>query len=242
MHKHSYCTRTYRNKLSHQGFESFQVKVLETDLYIAACKDLTKLALKSVQHHRMHIENYIKLNPLFLKTFSPWPDDPLAPPIVRNMISAANQANVGPMAAVAGAVADYVGLDLMAESPEVIVENGGDIFMKCERQMCVGIFAGPSPLSDKLTIIIDKAQMPIGICTSSATVGPSVSLGCADAVCILAKSAALADAVASFVGNKIRKKDDIQRALDQGAKIKGVTGMVIIMDKHLGAWGDVTFA
>ena len=195
MNKHSYCNRTYRNNLSHH-LVSFQVSVRETDLYIAALKDLTTLALEAVQRHRTHIENYIKLNPLFLKTLLPWPDDLFAPLIVRNMITVANQVSVGPMAAVAGAVADFVGQDLGVESPEVIVENGGDIYMKCDRQINVGIFAGPSPLSNKLTLRIDPAKMPIGICTSSATVGPSLSLGRADAVCILAKSAALADAVA----------------------------------------------
>jgi len=84
--------------------------------------------------------------------------------------------------------------------------------------------------------------MPLGVCTSSATVGPSLSFGRADAVCVLAPSVALADAAASAIGNLVLKKDDIQRALDFGATIPGVEGIVIVFRDNLGVWGDITFA
>ncbi len=166
----------------------------------------------------------------------------MAPPIVREMLKAASTAGVGPMAAGAGAMAAFVGRDLLRFSPEVIVENGGDVFIARNSTVRVGVFAGTSPLSNKLVLTVDASRMPLGVCTSSATVGPSLSFGRADAVCVLAPSVALADAAASAIGNLVLKKDDIQRALDFGATIPGVEGIVIVFRDNLGVWGDITFA
>jgi len=155
------------------------------------------------------------------------------------MIRATQCAGVGPMAAVAGAMAEAVGKDLLRESPEVIVENGGDLFLRSLKGMKVGIYAGDSPLSFRLGLMVPAREHPWGICTSSGTVGPSLSFGKADAVCVLASSASLADAAATAVGNLVRSPQDLERGLEKAQTIEGLTGVVIILGKKLAAWGPI---
>ena len=107
--------------------------------------------------------------------------------------------------------------------------------------MIVSIFSGESTLSYKLKLSIKPEETPLGICTSSATVGPSLSFGKADAVCVISKSATLADAAASAVGNRVNTRKDVESALDYGMTIPGVKGIVIVIGGHLGAIGDVEF-
>jgi hypothetical protein len=143
------------------------------------------------------------------------------------------------MAAVAGAIAQYVGADLLKLSPELIVENGGDIFLKSKGERVVAIYAGGSPLSGKIGIRIKGAATPLGVCTSSGTVGHSLSFGRADAVVAVAKSAILADAAATAVGNRVKTVADITAGLEYAKGIDGLLGAVIILGEKFGAWGDV---
>jgi ApbE superfamily uncharacterized protein (UPF0280 family) len=234
-----YRERTYRNSVAAHDLVSFHVSVRETDLYIAADQDLSEIALASVIKHRNYLESYIQRHPTFLKSLLSVPRDQLAPGIVRDMIEAGIAAQVGPMAAVAGAMAQFVGKDLLNHCENFIVENGGDIFMKTFTERRVSIFAGESPLSQKVVLRIMPADMPLGICTSSATVGPSLSFGRADAVCVLSQSASLADAAASRIGNQVKKPGDIKKALNLGSGIPGVKGIVIIIGETMGAWGQI---
>jgi len=236
-----YKERTYRNYVAARDLVSFHVSVRETDLHISADQDLSEIALASVIKHRNYLETYIKKHPTFLKTLLPVSGDRLAPGIVRDMIDAGIAAQVGPMAAVAGAIAQFVGKDLLGRCENVIVENGGDIYMKTSTERRVSIFAGKSPLSRKVILKITAEDMPLGICTSSATVGPSLSFGRADAVCVLSPSASLADAAASRIGNQVKKPGDIKKALALGSVIPGVRGIVIIMGEAMGAWGQIQF-
>ncbi len=234
-----YRERTYRNLLLEQGLVSFQVQVKETDLYIRATQNLREPAYQSILRYRYQLEQYILGHPEFFHSLIPLGDDEFAPPIVRRMIWAARCAGVGPMAAVAGAIAEAVGQDLLRESPEVIVENGGDIFLRSSKEVNVGIFAGPSPLSLRIGLRVPGAEHPQGVCTSSATVGPSLSFGRADAVCVLAASAALADGAATAVGNLVRSPLDLERGLEKARSIEGLTGVVIILGEKMAAWGQI---
>jgi hypothetical protein len=155
------------------------------------------------------------------------------------MIEAGRQAHVGPMAAVAGAIAECVGRELLAFSPEIIVENGGDIFLKILRKRTVGLYAGNSPLTGKIGLEINPQDTPLGVCTSSGTVGHSLSYGKADAVVVLAASAALADAAATAIGNRVKKPEDIDGVLEFARGIGNLKGIVIVVGKNVGAWGDV---
>jgi ApbE superfamily uncharacterized protein (UPF0280 family) len=231
-------TRRYRSWLPRDGLVPFRVVVKETDLYILARSRLVQEAHEAVMGFRHQIEGYIKANPLFQTSLVPLCADQLAPRIVQEMLAASQRAGVGPMAGVAGAMAEFVGQALLAFTPEVVVENGGDIFLKADTERKIGIFAGKSPLSMKVGIRVPPERMPAGVCTSSGTVGPSLSLGKADAVCIISPSATLADAVATALGNMVQGKRDIERALEAGHKITGVEGVVIIVADALGAWGE----
>lgn len=234
-----YLERTYRNKVSDNSLISFHVSVRETDLFIRSDKDLSDAALQSVYKYRGFIESYIKYHPDFLTSLNPIADDNLAPYIVRDMLKTSGAAGVGPMATVAGAISEYVGVDLLDLSHNVIVENGGDIFLKTESEVKVSIFAGDSPLSYNLRLSLKSEQMPMGVCTSSGTVGHSLSFGKADAVCVLSKSSTMADAAATAIGNLVKNKGDIKCALEWGIKIAGVRGIVIIVGEHFGAVGEV---
>ena len=208
-----YGERTYRNLVKTDDLVNFEVIVKETDLLIRAERDLSKEARESVLKYRNQLETYIAVHPEFVNSLVPLDQDFHAPGIVREMIRTSALCHVGPMAAVAGAMAEFVSLDLLKVSNQVIVENGGDIYLATSRERMVGIYAGSSPLSMKVGISISPEDSPLGICTSSGTVGPSLSFGKADAVCILSKSAALADAEATSVGNTVREKGDIEQGL-----------------------------
>jgi ApbE superfamily uncharacterized protein (UPF0280 family) len=145
------------------------------------------------------------------------------------------------MAAVAGAIAGRVGRDLLdrGKTGEIIVENGGDIFVATRTEARIGIFAGASPLSGKVGIVVPAGQMPVGVCTSSGTVGHSLSFGKADAVTVVAGCTALADAVATAVGNVVKEKRDIDSGLSLARDIEGISGVVIIIGDKIGAWGDI---
>ena len=234
-----YEERTYRNLVKTDDLVTFEVIVKETDLLIRAAKDISREARESVLKYRHQIETYIERNPPFQGSLSPLLDDPYAPGIIREMIRTSQAAQVGPMAAVAGAMAESVSRDLLELSQEVIVENGGDIYLATSRERTIGIYAGASPLSLKLGIVIQPEDSPLGICTSSGTVGHSLSFGKADAVCILSKSAALADAAATAVGNMVQEGKEIDQALEKGKKIEGVLGTLIIVGEKVGVWGDI---
>jgi ApbE superfamily uncharacterized protein (UPF0280 family) len=155
------------------------------------------------------------------------------------MADSAAEAGVGPMAAVAGAIAEFVGNGLLEFSPEIIVENGGDVFLKSLKNRIVSIYAGESPLSEKIGLEIQPEETPLGICTSSGTVGHSLSYGQADAVVAVSKSTPLADAAATAIANLISKPDDIPKGIEFAESIRGLKGTVIIKGDRMGVWGDI---
>jgi hypothetical protein len=234
-----YEKRTYRNLVKIDDLVKFEVIVKETDLLVRAESDLSKETRESVLKYRYQLETYIAMNPGFQQSLLPLTDDPYAPEIVKQMIQTSQRAGVGPMATVAGAMADWVSKDLLQLSREVIVENGGDIYLASSMERTIGIYAGDSPLSLKIGIAIPPDETPLGVCTSSGTVGPSLSFGKANAVCILSKSAALADAAATAVGNVVKGKQDISLGLGRAREIEGVLGTLIIVEEKMGVWGKI---
>ncbi len=238
-----YVNRTYRNSLKNKDLKSFHVSVKETDLYISLnCQSFTEEIIafveKLVLKFRYDVEAYIETDPEFKTTFTPHVVLPGAPPIVRTMAFAANLAGVGPMAAVAGTFAEYIGRELLKISPEVIVENGGDIFLATERKRLISIFAGKSKFSNKLALEVSPEQTPVGICTSSGTVGPSKSFGKVDAAVIIAASAALADAAASAAGNVVQTSKDVKKGIEVARALPDILGALVIKDDQMAAWGE----
>lgn len=227
----------YRELITPRDLFSFQVEIKESNLFVLASRKLPKQTEEALVWCRKDIEQYIYRNPIFRTTFKPFPLEEGMPPIVRTMAEAGREAGVGPMATVAGAIAEFVGKELLNYCDQVIVENGGDIFMKVKRRRIVGIYAGDSPLSKRIALQIEPQDTPLGICCSAGTFGHSQSLGTADAVIILSPFTALADAVATAVGNLVKDEAGIQKGLEFVRKIPFIRGGVIVKEKKMGAWG-----
>jgi uncharacterized protein len=234
-----YQERTYRNYVKADNLVKFEIIEKETDLLILANSNLYDKALAYVLKYRTDLEKYITQDEHFLKSYSPVNIRFDAPPIIREMAAATRRARVGPMAAVAGAVAEFVGRDLLPFTREIIVENGGDIFLKIDQPRKVGIYAGSSPFSEKIALEVEPRQEPFSVCCSSGTVGHSFSFGKADAVIVIASSALLADAAATAIGNVVKEVADIDAGLKQAKKIRGLDGVLIIKDDQMGALGKI---
>ncbi|MGD9365674.1 MAG: UPF0280 family protein [Desulfobacteraceae bacterium] len=230
--------RKYR-QLVHGHLTPMRVTVQETDLGVYA-NNIEPAAVKEIViEQRGLIEGYLHRHPGFGQSLAPLPEDPLAPPIIQEMLAAGSAAKVGPMAAVAGAVAASVGKNLLTFTDEVIIENGGDVFLSVHRDVTLGIYAGRSPLSLKVGIKLKSSIKPMAACTSSGTVGHSLSYGRADAVCVLSASCALADAAATAIGNCVKSPNDIEPAIQWGRSIPQVTGILAIMGDRMGMWGQI---
>lgn len=238
----NYRERTYRKSVKAPGLVSFQVAVKETDLWVSAGKQLESETRDLILDARHQIETYIESHPYFLTTLTPLRDDPTAPPLVKEMIESVRSVGVGPMASVAGAIAQFVGKGLLGLTDQVIVENGGDIFLKVDRDITASVFAGGSPLSGKIGVVAASRQMPLGICTSSGTVGHSYSVGVADAACVLSPSATFADGAATALGNMMKGVKDLERIGDWASSIRGIVGCLVIIGDRMAIWGDVRLA
>lgn len=240
----SYRARSYRQFHDQTDLVAVQVRIQETDLHILATRDVQERATELVLQYRLQLERYIVKHPLFLATLDPLPLDFLAPPLVREMLVAGQKAGVGPMAAVAGTIAEFIGKALIAEGvEEIIVENGGDIYMQRRKECTIAIFAGQSPLSYKIGLRLPASLMPVGVCTSSGTIGHSLSFGKADAAVVVARSTALADAAATRIGNEVDislgAKKAVEQALAKAKEIEGIEGAVVICGEVMGAIGAV---
>jgi len=234
-----YQPRHYRLLIKEKDLVPFNVVVKETDLYIRAGRNLKKKALQVVLKLRVLLEGYIERHPEFATTLKPFTIGDDAPHIVKEMAEAAERVGGGPMAAVAGAVAEYVGRELLNFSSEVIVENGGDIFLKNLKRRVVGIYTGKPPFTGKIALQIEPEDTPLGVCTSSGTVGHSLSFGRADAAIVLSPSTLLADAAATAVGNLVTEEDDIYRGIDFAKSIEGLKGVAILKDDKMALWGEI---
>lgn len=234
-----YEERTYRNWVRDDDLVGFQALVKETDLFIKAERDLSLEAIDSINEIRDRIEEYVAKDPKFQTTLEPYHVNGNSPSIIKDMSKASILAGVGPFASVAGAISEYVGKDLFKYSKDIIIENGGDIFIKSSKNRVIGIYAGSSIFNKKIALEIKAKDTPIGICTSSGTIGHSLSFGKADVVVVLSKSTILADAAATKIGNLIKAKKDIAQGISFAKKTDGIKGVLIIKDDKMGVWGEV---
>jgi ApbE superfamily uncharacterized protein (UPF0280 family) len=235
-----YQERKYREWVRQDDLVAVRVVEEETDLLISGDMDLSVAAAEAMTKYRGQIKAYIVRDRKFQLALEPVEVRDDAPEIVKEMARAAEIVGVGPFASVAGAMAERVGRDLLGISERIIVENGGDIFI-CDpsTKRLLGIYAGSSAFTGKLALKIEPDQTPLGVCTSSGTVGHSLSFGRADAVIVLSKWTALADAAATATGNLVKTEEDIQKAVEFGRSIEGVEGVIIIMGEKIGAWGTI---
>ena len=189
---------------------------------------------------RRTMDAYLLMDPDYKSALTPYDAGIEAPSILKDMSKVSHKTGIGPMSAVAGAVALKVADFLKSRFgvKEVIVENGGDIYASVMEDMDISIFAGQSPLSEKIGLHIPASAFPLGICTSSGTVGPSLSLGRADAVMIVCKDVMLADSYATAMANRIQSVNDLQPVIDRITNTPDILGAIAVKDDRMAICGQ----
>lgn len=230
----------------HRNFQgnSYEVKYRQTNLWVRTDgifrKEITALVVKS--HNE--ILQYASRNPSFIPSLTPLPFDSTAPRIVKAMLRAAIETDVGPMAAVAGAIAERIGEMLLPLSPgNIIVENGGDCFIHSEHDIFVGIYGGKnSRISKPIKVKIRYDQLPICVCTSSSTSGHSLSFGKAHAVTVFSKDGAFADAASTAIANALKHPSHIEPVLSRWGRHHKIIALVAMVGNSIGFYGDIEIA
>ncbi|MCD6354769.1 MAG: UPF0280 family protein [Prolixibacteraceae bacterium] len=237
--------RTYRTQFNSERFTGFEINYLETDLWIGVDSssfnsEMKEVALARIKNLRDKLDKYISSEPFFKKSLKPFQPTEIAPLEAVEMAAAAEKAGIGPMSAVAGLFAREVGKKIFRNFSvdEIVVENGGDIFTQLKDELVLSVFAGDSPLSERIGVVIPPEKKHYGICTSAGTVGPSLSYGKADAVVVVCEDALVADAFATAFGNKVKKPDDIEKVIKFSEKYPEVLLLLIICDDKIGIRGD----
>jgi len=241
-----YQARTYRNGMADERLQSFRLAVKETDLWIGVDKETEiKKIIPAVQEYiiglRLLLEKYIADNPEFATTHQPLAADNQAASIVQKMLKAAQLAKVGPMAAVAGAVAEAVGSFLVKQFGlnEVVVENGGDLWLKIDKPITIVIEADNSPLSGLVGIEFQPESTPLSVCTSSGTVGHSFSYGRADAAVAVSRDGTIADAFATAIGNHICSEDNLLSVINSFSTDRALVGVLGIIGDKISLKGNI---
>ncbi len=231
--------RFYRDFGKTDRWQAYRVKIESTDLYVRTRDNHALWVQSLVRDIRAELKAHIQRRPDFLDSMSPLQPVRRMHPVIARMYRAGQLARTGPMASVAGAVAEYVGRKLLRRCEEVVVENGGDNFLKLKQPGVNTIFAGKSPFSGALGLRIEPEKTPLAVCTSSGTVGHSVSFGRVDAATIISQDACLADAAATATANLVHAEEDFPAGLDFALGIEGVLGAVLILGDKLAVQGDV---
>lgn len=233
--------RDYRNHcVCRSGEVAFQVVVEETDLRVLARTDLSASMLQTVSRLRADIKSWMALHPEFRTSLVPVAVKASAPEVVRRMAAGAELVGVGPFAAVAGVVAQMTAEAHVTMSQDLIVENGGDIFMYSSTDRVVGLLADPAG-GPTMGVRVAAEGCPVSLCASSATIGHSLSLGQGDLAVVRARDAALADAAATALGNRLNGSADVEKALAWAESLAplGVEGAFVQSGEHLGIWGKM---
>ncbi len=230
-----YQERKYREWSNSNDLILSNVKDFESDLYILSESNVEEIAIKEVRRIRNIIFKYGEENIDFFKSRIPLKVKDHDPKIIKHMKESSKKANVGPMASVAGAVNFYLSKKLENICKTLIIENGGDLYIKSNKERIINIYAGESIFKDKIKII-EKGE--IGICTSSGIMGHSLSFGKADAVVVKDKDTLVADSFATSIGNMIKTKEDIEKGL-KFAKKNNLEGVIIIAFNKIGIWGNI---
>jgi ApbE superfamily uncharacterized protein (UPF0280 family) len=220
----------------------FTIRQGQTNLLVKAdADDLVRPVGKAVSSARAELISYIDQLPQFKWSLEPMeiPAGTL-PPFIREMYRSGTVAGVGPFASVAGAMADLAARAAVAAgATNVLVENGGDLALYGQGPFVVGLHAGASPLSQRIGLRISPGSSYAGLCTSSASVGESISFGEADAVAAYSPvSAVVADAAATAICNEVKGHDGIAKGIDK-AKLVGEVGVLIVRGERLAAWGSL---
>ncbi len=204
------------------------------------CCDRFDVVVAEIVRQRRILEEYIVRHPSFQSALAPIDLHSDAPEVARRMAWAARRSGVGPMAAVAGAMAQIAAeVALAAGAEEAIVDNGGDIYLKAVEPVLVALGTGTAKLADRLAFLVQPHETPLSICSSSGKMGHSMSFGLCDLATIVAKDAALADAAATQAGNLVKTAEDVDAALEKIMRIEGVDGVMLVKDDRVGLAGHL---
>lgn len=205
------------------------------------CSDRFDSITAEIVNLRRILEQYIAKCPEFRSALEPVELLRCAPEVVCRMSDASRRVGVGPMAAVAGTIAQMAAeAGLRDEASEAIVENGGDIYIAAARDISVALYPGArNPLNGRLAFAINRTRLPVAVCSSSGTMGHSMSLGVADLATVVANSASLADAAATLACNLVQELRDINAVLEKIRQIPGIDGALIIKDQRIGLAGNL---
>jgi len=232
--------------MGNDRWKSFRSVYRETDLWVATddCeneKSVGNFTQERIRFYRQILDEFIVMHPEFRDSLKPVKIPEGVHPVIYEMGKAAEAAGTGPMSSVAGAFAEYICNDLISEFclKEVIIENGGDIFIKLASPATISVFAGSSPLSEKISLVIKPEETPLAVCTSSGTLGHSLSFGKADACMIACRSGAFADAYATAFCNQVKRKDMVLAVTEKALKKPEILSTVIIMDDKVGLGGTL---
>ena len=241
---HGFEPRFYRDHMGEHRFRSFIIKYKDSDLWIGVDdesydENMPEFAKQQLLLLRNELETYILKQPLFATSFAPVQVIDDAPEIALQMGEAGFLSQTGPMASVAGAFSEFIGKAIQKKFRvnELVVENGGDIYMILQKNLTLSVYAGDSMLSGKIGVEIPAIETPVGICTSAGTVGPSISFGKADAVTVACKNTLLADAFATAIGNRIVSSSDIDMELSKVNQQPEILSLLIICDGKVGVKG-----
>jgi len=219
--------------------ESFTFKESQCTI-ISDQQKAIQIAIDSIKQNYQELELYTRANPRFLHALAPLPT-PDKPFVAKMMAESAQKAGVGPMAAVAGAIADLAVKDMLLEGCRVaVVEDGGEISANSNRAIDVAVAAGDEPLSKRFGFRL--TEFPIGVATSSGRFSHAVSFGDAEAVTVFCDNATLADAAATAVGNIVKGEDaqaGIQAGINKAFSIEGVEGVLILYKGQVGTAGKI---
>ena len=203
------------------------------------CTQFDAVAGEIVRQRRI-LEQYLERHPEFLRALTPLQPQSGAPEVARRMAAAAAPVGVGPMAAVAGVMAQLAcEAGIAAGAREAIVENGGDIFIIATRRVIIRLHAGTAGIRNRLGLVIAPSDTPLAVCSSSGTMGHSLSFGRCDLATVIARDGGLADAAATEAANRVQSVEDIDRTLREVLKIEGVLGVILVKDDHVGMAGHL---
>ena len=202
--------------------------------------DRLDVVTRQIVRQRTALERYIARHAEFAESLRPVAALPDAPEVACRMARAAAAVGVGPMAAVAGTMAQLAAEAAIDDgADEAIVENGGDMFLVCRQQAVVGLYPGPGPLADTLALAVEPNATPMAICSSSGTMGHSASFGQCDLATVVSRDAALADAAATLAANMVKTPDDLNSALERILAIEGVDGLLLVKGDRIALAGHL---
>ena len=230
---------TYRNRVRSKEDFSFRVVYKNTELIISSSRDIRSSIAKPLKDIYRDLESVVSKDPSFLKSLSPVSIKDFYPPSIQKMCELSSEFDVGPMAAVAGTVNDYIASQVPESVENLFIENGGDLYIRSCRDIRTGIYIRNQFFKDNLVIKLRASITPCGLCSSSGTFGHSLSMGRCDLAAVLSGSSISADAAATAIANSVKNIEDVEKTLDRYRCFDSILGILIVKDDRIGIWGEI---